>query len=272
MKLYPVALARDNWNDFSPSSQEKRPFWLTQGELALIWQALPPKPAKMAFPPWFDNLQVACCALMILWQAAGTLLLRPMAPQVFLIQTFNFYVSHSLCMNNEHDRQVLQEAVRNFYLKSCGRHRQAVGPWVSKVRTVRDLMEAIWRIEFDAFRMSFRSGGASSLQPMSTGILATVLWFYCLGAKVVLIHVWHRGLAILEQHESAVLRVQRKVQSRNRSRLNWHFFQKTLETLEAILQEFEVLLFAVMCRVPWALKIQKHGARMIKNVAPYDSV
>ena len=49
------------------------------GELALIWQALPPKPAKMA---------------------AGTLLLRPMAPQV------------------------LQEAVRNFYLKSCGRHRQ----------------------------------------------------------------------------------------------------------------------------------------------------
>lgn len=51
---------------------------------------------------------------------------------------------------------------------------------------------------------------------MSTGILATVLWFYCLGAKVFLIPVWHRGLAILEQHESAVLRVQRKVQSRNR--------------------------------------------------------
>eukprot|EP00435_Cladocopium_sp_Y103_P028544 s709_g7.t1 len=48
-------------------------------ELVLIWQALPPKPPKMA---------------------AGTLLLRPMAPQV------------------------LQEAVRNFYLKSCGRHRQ----------------------------------------------------------------------------------------------------------------------------------------------------
>lgn len=48
-------------------------------ELVLIWQALPPKPPKMA---------------------AGTLLLRPMAPQV------------------------LQEAVRNFYLKSCGQHRQ----------------------------------------------------------------------------------------------------------------------------------------------------
>ena len=51
------------------------------------------------------------------------------------------------------------------------------------------------------------------------------------------------------------------------------FFKKLyIETLEAILQEFEVLLFAVMCRVPWALKIQKHGARMIKNVAPYDTV
>ncbi|CAK9110058.1 unnamed protein product [Durusdinium trenchii] len=50
-----------------------------QGELSLIWQALPPKPAKLA---------------------AGTLLLRPMAPQV------------------------LQEAVRNYFLKSCGRHRQ----------------------------------------------------------------------------------------------------------------------------------------------------
>lgn len=87
----------------------------------------------MAFPPWFDNLQVAC-ALMILWQAAGTLLLRPMAPQVFLIQTFKLVKPFAL---HRHDRQVLQEAVRNFYLKSCGRHRQAVGPSVRKVRTVR---------------------------------------------------------------------------------------------------------------------------------------
>ncbi|CAJ1434726.1 unnamed protein product [Effrenium voratum] len=49
------------------------------GELALVWQAIPPKAAKLA---------------------AGTLLLRPMAPQA------------------------LQEALKNFYLKSCGRHKQ----------------------------------------------------------------------------------------------------------------------------------------------------
>ncbi|CAE7258234.1 ADL1 [Symbiodinium sp. CCMP2456] len=49
------------------------------GELALIWQTMPPKPQKLA---------------------AGTLLLRPLAPQV------------------------LQEAVRNYYLKSCNRHKQ----------------------------------------------------------------------------------------------------------------------------------------------------
>lgn len=49
------------------------------GELALIWQMMPPKPQKLA---------------------AGTLLLRPLAPQV------------------------LQEAVRNYYLKSCNRHKQ----------------------------------------------------------------------------------------------------------------------------------------------------
>ena len=53
---------------------------------------------------------------------------------LLIFDTSNFQTGKPF-MLHEHNRQVLQEAVRNFYLKSCGRHRQAIGHGVRTVGT-----------------------------------------------------------------------------------------------------------------------------------------